>query len=100
MPLPDASGLDDSHRFHDLRQTFGARAACAGVPMRKLQEWMGHRDLTTTQIDADYAPNAAESDMAARAFGRRRLSHRAEKALGIPMDESVLALPQEREMDP
>lgn len=64
-----AAGLDDSHRFHDLRHTFGTRAAGAGVPMRTLQEWMGHRDLTTTQIYADYSPNAAESEMIARAFG-------------------------------
>ncbi len=37
--------------------------------MRTLQEWMGHRDPTTSQIYADYAPNAAESEMVARAFG-------------------------------
>jgi integrase len=33
----------DSHRFHDLRHTFGTAMAAAGVPMRTLQEWMGHR---------------------------------------------------------
>jgi integrase len=37
-----AAGLDETHRFHDLRHTFGTRAAAAGVPMRTLQEWMGH----------------------------------------------------------
>ncbi len=42
-------------RFHDLRHTFGTRMAAAGVPMRTLQEWMGHRDLKTTLIYADYA---------------------------------------------
>ena len=68
--LSEGCGLDDSHRFHDLRHTFGTRAAGAGVPMRTLQEWMGHRNLTTTQIYADYSPNAAESEMVARAFGR------------------------------
>jgi integrase len=31
-------------RFHDLRHTFGTRMAAAGVPIRTLQEWMGHRD--------------------------------------------------------
>ena len=30
----------------------------AGVPMRTLQEWMGHRDFKTTLIYADYAPSA------------------------------------------
>ena len=32
-------------RFHDLRHTFGTRKAAAGVPMRALQEFMGHRDF-------------------------------------------------------
>jgi hypothetical protein len=32
--------------------------AAAGVPMRTPQEWMGHRDLRTTLIYADYAPGA------------------------------------------
>jgi site-specific recombinase XerD len=32
--------------------------ATAGVPMRRLQEFMGHRDIETTQRYADYAPNA------------------------------------------
>lgn len=35
---------------HDLRHTFGTRIAAAGVPMRTLQEWMGHRDYRTTLI--------------------------------------------------
>ena len=41
-------------RFHDLRHTFGTQMAAAGVPMRTLQEWMGHRDIKTTMIYADY----------------------------------------------
>jgi integrase len=39
-----AARLDESRRFHDLRHTFGTRMAAAGVPMRTLQEWMGHRN--------------------------------------------------------
>jgi integrase len=63
-----AAGLDDTHRFHDLRHTFGTRMAAAGVPMRTLQEWMGHRDLATTQIYADYSPSEREAEWIARAF--------------------------------
>jgi len=48
-------------RVHDLRHTFGTRMAAAGVPMRTLQEWMGHRDYKTTLIYADYAPAANEA---------------------------------------
>jgi integrase len=55
-------------RFHDLRHTFGTRMAAAGVPMRTLQEWMGHRDIKTTMIYADYAPSDQERELVERAF--------------------------------
>ena len=35
--------------------------AAAGTPMRTLQEWMGHRDIETTQRYADYAPSEHEA---------------------------------------
>jgi integrase len=55
-------------RFHDLRHSFAVRMAAAGVPMRTLQEWMGHRDHKTTLKYADYAPFAHEGAMAEHAF--------------------------------
>lgn len=64
-----AATLEPTHRFHDLRHTFGTAMAAAGVPMRTLQEWMGHRDMATTQRYADYAPNEREVEMVDRAFG-------------------------------
>jgi len=62
-------------RFNDLRHTFGTRMAAAGVPLRTLQEWMGHRDFKTTLIYADYAPSAHEAEMAERAFAQRSTEH-------------------------
>ena len=58
-------------RFHDLRHTFGTRMAAAGVSLRTVQEWMGHRDFKATLIYADYAPDAHERDLVQRAFTRR-----------------------------
>jgi integrase len=57
-------------RFNDLRHTFGTRMAAAGVPMRTLQEWMGHRDIKTTLIYADYSPSERESAIVEAAFSR------------------------------
>ena len=54
--------------FHGLRHTFGTRMAAAGVAMRTLQEWMGHRDFKTTLRYADYAPSAPEAEQVNRAF--------------------------------
>jgi integrase len=74
-----AAGLDTSRRFHDLRHTFGTAMAAAGVPMRTLQEWLGHRDIATTQIYADYSPSAHEAAYIESAFGSgvqlRSLAH-------------------------
>ncbi len=56
-------------RFHDLRHTFGTRVAAAGVPLRTVQEWMGHRDFKTTLIYADYQPSEREAELVERAFG-------------------------------
>lgn len=56
-------------RFHDLRHTYGTRlAASPDVSMRDIQEWMGHRDLRTTLIYADYEPGDDESEMVDDAF--------------------------------
>jgi integrase len=60
--------LDQALRFHDLRHTFGTCMAASGVSMRTLQEWMGHRDIQTTQIYADYAPSANEVAQVNAAF--------------------------------
>lgn len=57
-----------SVRFHDMRHTFGTKMAAAGVPMRILQEWMGHRDYKTTLIYADYAPASNEVELVNAAF--------------------------------
>ena len=72
-----AAGLPE-RRFHDLRHTFGTAMAAAGVPLRTLQEWLGHRDLATTQIYSDYSPSAGEAEMVARAFSSSRLSSHSE----------------------
>lgn len=57
-----------SARFHDLRHTFGTRMASAGAPMVALQDWMGHAQLATTEIYADYAPRRDEAAMVEAAF--------------------------------
>jgi integrase len=60
---------DGGITFHSLRHCFGTAMAAQGVPMRTLQELMGHRDFATTLIYADYSPSAHEAEWAERAFG-------------------------------
>ena len=57
-------------RFHDLRHSYGTAMAAVGVPMRALQEWMGHRDYKTTSLYADFAPDPSQgAAWAEAAFG-------------------------------
>ena len=35
-------------RFHDLRHTFASLLLANGVPLKHIQEWLGHSDFTTT----------------------------------------------------
>ena len=50
------------------RHTFGTRMAAVGTPIRTLQEWLGHKDLATTQRYVDYAPGTGDADLIAAAF--------------------------------
>jgi integrase len=65
-----AAGLDPAFGFHGLRHSYGTALAGQGVPMRTLQEWMGHKDIQTTQRYADYCPNPGERDVVEAAFAR------------------------------
>jgi integrase len=73
--MGERCGRSGGITFHSLRHTFGTRMAAAGVPMRTLQEWMGHRNLATTEIYADYAPDPAYG----AAFAERAFVGKAEK---------------------
>jgi integrase len=72
--------------FHDLRHTFGTQMAAAGVPLRTLQAWMGHEDIKTTMIYADYMPAGNEADVVGQAMKGIRLS---------PVSSPVLSETQE-----
>lgn len=71
-------------RFHDLRHTFGTTCAAAGIPLRTLQEWMGHVDIKTTMIYAHYAPGEEEAALIERAF-TRILSTSPQSVLNLKM---------------
>ena len=66
-------------RFHDLRHTFGTTMASSGVPLKALQEWLGHRDSRTTDRYADPAPGQREAELVDRAFSSVQPSERTEQ---------------------
>ncbi len=55
--------------FHSLRHTYGTQTASAGVPLVAIQEWMGHADISTTMIYAEWSKNTeAERAWVDKAF--------------------------------
>jgi integrase len=66
-------------KFHGLRHTFGTTMAAQGVPLRTLMEWMGHRDLKTVQIYADYSPGQREAEYVDEAFASVQFSVHSEQ---------------------
>lgn len=63
IPAFTANHKGTGTAWHFFRHTFGVRMAMAGVPLPKLKEWMGHRDIKTTMRYAQYSPNHYDSDI-------------------------------------
>lgn len=73
-----------TNRLHDLRHTFGTKLAGQGVPIRTLQEWMGHRDFKTTLIYVDYAPGANEAAWIDAAFAPDLVENESPDPTSLP----------------
>ncbi len=43
-------------RWHDLRHTFASQLISAGVPLRQVQDWLGHSTITMTMRYSHLAP--------------------------------------------
>ena len=84
------AGLRDDMKFHGLRHTFATRLAAAGVPLVKLQEWLGHEDASTTQIYVDYQPSGRDAEFIDRAFGTDPLGLGAEPSQGSDLADTEL----------
>lgn len=82
------AALRENVKFHGLRHTFATRLAAAGVPLVKLQEWLGHQDIATTQIYIDYQPSAQDGALIERAFGSEPLEPGQGSIQGSNLSES------------
>jgi integrase len=74
----DRAKVSPRRDVRQLRNTFGTVCASEGVPLRTLQEWMGHESITTTEIYASFMPRHQDAALVSRAFGRGR-TREAEK---------------------
>lgn len=83
------AGLRQEMKFHGLRHTFATRLAASGVPLVKLQEWLGHEDAATTQIYVDFQPSGHDVEPIERAFGSDPLGLDRESAESTRPAEST-----------
>jgi site-specific recombinase XerD len=68
--LPDAPQCSPK----GLRHGFGINATVNGIPLHRVQKWMGHAQLSTTAIYAD-SIGKEEQDIAAKSGVAPRLEH-------------------------
>lgn len=68
-------------RIHDLRHTFGTVCAAKGIPQTTIKEWMGHTDLSTTEIYTAYYPQDADAAKISQAFAEESTAQLAQTDL-------------------
>lgn len=59
------AGITRAVSPHSLRHTFGTYKAGRGVPLRQVQEWLGHKSLATTQVYVHLSRDQAKKQMEA-----------------------------------
>lgn len=60
-------------RFHDLRNTCSSLLLANGVPMKQIQEWLGHSDFSTTAniyAHLDYSSKLNSADALLTGLGK------------------------------
>lgn len=66
----DRADVSPRRDVRRLRNTFGTVTASAGVPLRTIQEWMGHESISTTEIYTSFMPPHQDAALVSRAFER------------------------------
>lgn len=59
-------------RFHDLRHSCASLLLANGVPMKQIQEWLGHSDFSTTAniyAHLDYSSKLSSAQAMANSLG-------------------------------
>jgi integrase len=62
------AGISPCRDLRQMRNTFGTVMAAKGVPLRTIQQWMGHASITTTEIYASFMPRDEDAAVIDAAF--------------------------------
>ena len=58
-----AADLSAHYHFHTLRHTFASWCRLRGVPIDRIQYWLGHSSITTTEVYAHLTPEAVAHEI-------------------------------------
>ncbi|MFQ5571151.1 MAG: tyrosine-type recombinase/integrase, partial [Rhodothermales bacterium] len=73
--------LSEEYSFHTLRHTFASWLRLAGVPLDRIQYWLGHASITTTEKYAHIIPQ----------YIRHESAHVFSENVGLLLDRQRLA---------
>ena len=84
-------------RYHDLRHSCASLLLANGVPMKQIQEWLGHSDFSTTAniyAHLDYSSKLTSADAMLNGLGfaqngKRKASSRKNRLLARFLAERV-----------
>jgi integrase len=62
------AGITPHRDLRQMRNTFGTVCAAKGVPLRTIQQWLGHASITTTEIYASFMPREQDAALIEEAF--------------------------------
>src|SRR4051812_1427577 len=85
----DAAGLgrlrakQDPIVMHDLRHSFGTTCAAKGIDLRRIQAWMGHANIQTTQRYLHYVPQHDDAARLTAAFSTESVHPTVHRTAGI-----------------
>ena len=71
-------------RFHDLRHSCASLLLANGVPMKQIQEWLGHSDFSTTAniySHLDYSSKISSAEALMNGRGRNQHPGNEENSL-------------------
>ncbi len=87
----------DNFRLHDLRHTFAARLAQAGVDIFKISKLLGHKDIKMTQRYAHHCPDSLRDGVEAEKIAEALKEQDAKtKYLNVKLTEARARLLSER----
>jgi integrase len=82
----DRAGISPFRDLRQMRNTFGTICAAGGVPIRTIQQWLGHASITTTEIYTPFMPRDEDASLIDLAFAASPRAIQAFSSCGVALE--------------